>query len=216
MKQATKRSLLRWIHIVFTIPILGYVYSPASEVEQYAGAARFVFVPVLILSGYWMYSGVVFAIIGVARMARCQLSVGIWDGCPESGRAIHRVEDLVGDSCPAFEEHGDSAIHKLDGRSNGAGNAPSTGRAGLRNREGVQEGCLVPLFRMSITVPPGRPGWFPTQAPHRSGSARHNTSIVTRPDRTWRWGELVVNTLVNAHPFYALSLLLNILLRVGH
>ena len=29
-------------------------------------------------------------------------------------------------------------------------------------------------------------------------------------------GELVVNTLVNAHPFYALSLLLNILLRVGH
>jgi hypothetical protein len=66
MNQATKRSMLRWIHIVFTIPILGYVYSPASEVEQYAGAARFVFVPVLILSGYWMYSGVVFAIIGVA------------------------------------------------------------------------------------------------------------------------------------------------------
>jgi hypothetical protein len=66
MKQATKRSILRWIHIVFTIPILGYVYGPASEVEQYAGAARFVFVPVLMLSGYWMYSGVVFAIIGVA------------------------------------------------------------------------------------------------------------------------------------------------------
>jgi hypothetical protein len=66
MKQSTKRSILRWIHIVFTIPILGYVYGPASEVEQYAGAARFVFVPVLILSGYWMYSGVVFAIIGVA------------------------------------------------------------------------------------------------------------------------------------------------------
>ena len=66
MNQATKRSMLRWIHIVFTIPILGYIYSPASEVEQYAGAARFVFVPVLILSGYWMYAGVVFAIIGVA------------------------------------------------------------------------------------------------------------------------------------------------------
>ena len=66
MKQATKRSILRWIHIVFTIPILGYVYGPPSEVEQYAGAARIVLVPVLILSGYWMYSGVVFAIIGVA------------------------------------------------------------------------------------------------------------------------------------------------------
>ena len=66
MKQATKRSILRWIHIVFTIPILGYIYGPASEVEQYAGAARFLFVPVLILSGYWMYAGVVFGIIGVA------------------------------------------------------------------------------------------------------------------------------------------------------
>ncbi len=34
-------------------------------------AVRFVFVPVLILSGYWMYSGVFFAIIGLAVMARC-------------------------------------------------------------------------------------------------------------------------------------------------
>jgi hypothetical protein len=66
MNQATKRSILRWIHIVVTIPILGYIYGPASEVAQYADAARFVFVPVLMLTGYWMYSGVVFAITGVA------------------------------------------------------------------------------------------------------------------------------------------------------
>jgi hypothetical protein len=26
MKEATKRSILRWIHIVFAIPILGYIY----------------------------------------------------------------------------------------------------------------------------------------------------------------------------------------------
>ncbi len=63
---ATKRSILRWIHIVFTIPILGYIYGPISEVQQYAPAVRFVFVPVIILSGFWMYSGVVFAITGVA------------------------------------------------------------------------------------------------------------------------------------------------------
>ena len=66
MKNATKRSILRWIHLVLTIPILGYIYSPASEVEQYAGGVRYIFVPVLILTGYWMYSGVFFAIIGVA------------------------------------------------------------------------------------------------------------------------------------------------------
>jgi hypothetical protein len=66
MNNATKRSILRCIHLIFTIPILGYIYGEASEVQQYAGAARFVFVPVLILSGYWMYSGIFFAIIGVA------------------------------------------------------------------------------------------------------------------------------------------------------
>ena len=63
---ATKRSILRWIHLIFTIPVLGYIYGEASEVQQYAAAVRFVFVPVMILSGYWMFSGVVFAIIGVA------------------------------------------------------------------------------------------------------------------------------------------------------
>jgi len=66
ISNATKRSILRWIHLIFTIPILGYVYGEASEVQQYAGAARYLFVPVLILSGYWMYSGLMFAIIGVA------------------------------------------------------------------------------------------------------------------------------------------------------
>ena len=66
ISNVTKRSILRWIHLIFTIPILGYIYGEASEVQQYADAVRFVFVPVLILSGYWMYAGVFFAIIGVA------------------------------------------------------------------------------------------------------------------------------------------------------
>jgi len=66
MNQATKRSILRWIHLIVTIPTLGYIYGPAAKVEQYADAVRFAFVPVLILSGYWMYAGVYFAIIGVA------------------------------------------------------------------------------------------------------------------------------------------------------
>jgi hypothetical protein len=66
ISSATKRSILRCIHLLLTIPILGYIYGEPSEVQQYAGAVRFVFVPVLILSGYWMYSGIFFAIIGIA------------------------------------------------------------------------------------------------------------------------------------------------------
>src|SRR3954452_19466742 len=66
MSNATKRSILRCIHLVVSIPILGYIYGEASDVQQYAGGVRFLFVPVMILAGYWMYSGVIFAIIGVA------------------------------------------------------------------------------------------------------------------------------------------------------
>src|SRR2546423_14046995 len=65
MNQSTKRSILRWIHLIVAIPILGYIYGPAPEVEQYATAARFVFVPIIMLSGYWMYAGASFAILGL-------------------------------------------------------------------------------------------------------------------------------------------------------
>src|SRR5689334_15044334 len=66
MNSATKRSILRWVHLVFTIPILGYIYGKPSDVEQYVGGLRDIFVPVLILTGYWMYGGLIFAVIGVA------------------------------------------------------------------------------------------------------------------------------------------------------
>jgi len=74
---ATKRVILRWIHLILSIPILGYIYSPVAEAQQYAAPARFVFVPLLVLSGYWMYSGVVFAIIGVAVWLGAYLLSGV-------------------------------------------------------------------------------------------------------------------------------------------
>jgi hypothetical protein len=75
ISSATKRSILRWIHLIFTIPILGYVYSPFEELPNYAPVVRFVFVPVLILSGFWLYAGAFFAIIGVALwLGACYLS----------------------------------------------------------------------------------------------------------------------------------------------
>lgn len=66
MNQNTKRALLRWLHIIVTIPIFGYIYGPAAEVGEYAGAVRYVFVPIMVLSGLWMFAGPIFAIIGVA------------------------------------------------------------------------------------------------------------------------------------------------------
>ena len=34
MKEATKRSIFRWIHLVFSIPILGYIYSPFDKTSN--------------------------------------------------------------------------------------------------------------------------------------------------------------------------------------
>ena len=76
MNQSTKRAILRTVHLIVTIPVLGYIYQPAKDVEQYVGAARFIFVPILILSGYWMYAGMVFAIIGVALWVSAFLLFG--------------------------------------------------------------------------------------------------------------------------------------------
>jgi hypothetical protein len=57
MKESTKRSILRWIHIIISIPIIGYIYSPFEEIPNYAPAVRFVFLPVMVLSGFWMWKG---------------------------------------------------------------------------------------------------------------------------------------------------------------
>ena len=57
MKDSTKRSIARWIHILFSIPILGYVYSPFAELPNYAPVVRFVAIPMLALTGLWMWKG---------------------------------------------------------------------------------------------------------------------------------------------------------------
>lgn len=51
------RTIFRWIHIVFGIPILGYIYDSPSDTPNYAFSIRYIFLPVLILSGWWMWKG---------------------------------------------------------------------------------------------------------------------------------------------------------------
>jgi hypothetical protein len=57
MKDATIRVIVRWIHIVCSIPIIGYIYSPFEVIPDYAPATRFGFLPVMLLSGLWMWKG---------------------------------------------------------------------------------------------------------------------------------------------------------------
>lgn len=55
MNPNTRRSILRWIHIIMSIPILGYIYSPFEEIPKYAPITRFFFAPVIVLTGLWMW-----------------------------------------------------------------------------------------------------------------------------------------------------------------
>ena len=57
MKEATKRSIIRWIHIICGVPILGYIYDSPSDTPNYAFTVRYAFLPVLLLSGLWMWKG---------------------------------------------------------------------------------------------------------------------------------------------------------------
>jgi hypothetical protein len=74
MSNATTRTILRWIHLIFAIPIIGYVYSPFAELPNYALVARYIAFPAILVTGLWMYAGVIFAIIAVALwLGVCQL-----------------------------------------------------------------------------------------------------------------------------------------------
>jgi len=57
MKMPTMRMIVRTIHIVLAIPIIGYIYSPFAMLPDYAPLTRYVFLPTMLLSGLWMWKG---------------------------------------------------------------------------------------------------------------------------------------------------------------
>jgi hypothetical protein len=57
MSQSILRWIFRWIHIIFSIPILGYIYGPFEEIPKYAPVVRRFVVPISVVSGLWMWKG---------------------------------------------------------------------------------------------------------------------------------------------------------------
>jgi thiosulfate reductase cytochrome b subunit len=53
----SSRVILRWVHIIVAIPIYGYIYSPFDKLPQYAPPTRFVFFPLMVLTGLLMWKG---------------------------------------------------------------------------------------------------------------------------------------------------------------
>ena len=54
---STQRIIVRWIHLVLAIPIIGYIYSPFDQLPEYAPTVRYIAFPVILLSGLWMWKG---------------------------------------------------------------------------------------------------------------------------------------------------------------
>lgn len=52
-----QRTVFRWIHIILSIPIAGYIYSPFDQLPNYANKVRFFFLPAMVLTGLWMWKG---------------------------------------------------------------------------------------------------------------------------------------------------------------
>jgi hypothetical protein len=59
MKAATERKIIRWFHILASIPIIGFVYGPVSTIPEAVVMVRWVIFPLVILSGFWMWKGYV-------------------------------------------------------------------------------------------------------------------------------------------------------------
>ena len=51
------RLIVRWVHIICASPIVGYIYSPFDVLPDYAPLTRYVFLPVMLVSGLWMWKG---------------------------------------------------------------------------------------------------------------------------------------------------------------
>jgi hypothetical protein len=52
-----QRAIFRSLHLFLSIPIIGYIYSPFDKLPSYAPLTRYVFFPLIALSGLWMWKG---------------------------------------------------------------------------------------------------------------------------------------------------------------
>lgn len=57
MKASTERKIIRWMHIILSIPLIGYFYGPVASIPRAAWVTKFIFLPLVVLSGFWMWKG---------------------------------------------------------------------------------------------------------------------------------------------------------------
>jgi hypothetical protein len=57
MKAATERKIIRWFHILASIPIMGLIYGPVMNIPRAVFAIKWIIFPLIVLSGLWLWKG---------------------------------------------------------------------------------------------------------------------------------------------------------------
>jgi thiosulfate reductase cytochrome b subunit len=57
MKASTERKIIRWLHIVLAVPIIGFIYGPLASMPRQAMVVKWVIFPLLVVSGLWLWKG---------------------------------------------------------------------------------------------------------------------------------------------------------------
>jgi hypothetical protein len=50
-----ERDIIRLLHLVLSIPVIGYIYGPVEHIARAAFFVRWIAFPLVILSGFWMW-----------------------------------------------------------------------------------------------------------------------------------------------------------------
>jgi hypothetical protein len=50
-----ERDIIRLLHMVLSIPVVGYIYGPVEHIARAAFFVRWIAFPLVILSGFWMW-----------------------------------------------------------------------------------------------------------------------------------------------------------------
>ncbi|MEQ1676229.1 MAG: hypothetical protein ABL876_06000 [Chitinophagaceae bacterium] len=57
MKAATERKIIRWIHLVGSIPVIGLIYGPVRNFPKAVLAIQWLLFPLIVVSGFWLWKG---------------------------------------------------------------------------------------------------------------------------------------------------------------
>jgi hypothetical protein len=55
MTRWNERDSMRLLHLILSVPIVGYIYGPVEHIARAAFFVRWVAFPLVVLSGFWMW-----------------------------------------------------------------------------------------------------------------------------------------------------------------